>query len=418
MKPGPPPRSHGGQKSFASSHSTMRLDGSGRDGEDRMEMLEHRKLTSFAALAALTFVALVAACSSDGGNGPGQGTVSNTAVVTTTDFSTGRLATVSLEAPYAVGQNLEEISSDPVVKVFDGHVDVVNRFNADNVQVIDPAQAFGTVAQFSTGTGSNPQDVLVRGTTAFVPRFEPGSADAPFSDVLAMSLTDGSTLGRIDMQPFADTAADPAMLPRPFAIVEANGLVWTLLQQIDASFSQFGQGSLVAFDPSTRETKGAIELGVESPNSAVVLGDEIFVAASGRFSVPPTLSGGIVVADTVSRTARLLVDDDDLGGNVSDIAVLSATKGYFTVALVDDQGAPAGVNEVRVFNPSTGAVGATVFSCDGFLPDIAWNGGHTLVAACQNFTTPGVVLIDTDTDQVIAGPLDTGLPPFSVAFLP
>ncbi|MBK7974675.1 MAG: hypothetical protein IPK07_15825 [Deltaproteobacteria bacterium] len=361
---------------------------------------------------------LLAGCSSGGGDGPGVGTTANTAVLTTTDFQTGRLATVSLTAPYAVGTNLEDIGSDPVLRVFDGKVDVVNRSDGENVQVIDPAQGFATTAQWSAGNGSNPQDVLVRGTTAFVPRYNEGSADDPFSDLLVMNLTDGSTVGAVDLRPYADTATDPAMLPRPYSVMEVDGLAWVLLQQIDPSFAVYGVGCFVIVDPTSRAVVGAVVLDVQSPNAAVRFGDSIYVAANGQFSIPPTLSGGVVKVDVATRTAELLVDDDDLGSNVSDVAVVSESKGYVVVANVDDDGVPAGTNDVRVFDPRSGAVGSTVYTCPGFLPDIAWNGGSTLVVACQDFTTPGVLLIDTDTDQVVAGPLDTGLPPFSIGFLP
>lgn len=372
------------------------------------------RLVSSVAFAA----ALLAGCSSGGGDGQGVGTTANTAVLTTTDFQTGRLATVSLTPPYTVGTNLEDIGSDPVLRVFDGKVDVVNRSDGENVQVIDPAQGFATTAQWSAGNGANPQDVLVRGSTAFVPRYNEGSADEPFSDVLVLNLTDGSTIGAIDMRPYADTATDPSMLPRPYSVLEADGLAWVLLQQIDPSFTKYGVGCFVLVDPASRAVVGAVVLDVQSPNSAVRFGDSIYVAANGQFSIPPTLSGGVVKVDVATRAAELLIDDDDLGSNVSDVAVVSESKGYVVVANVDESGTPAGTNDVRVFDPRTGAVGATVYTCPGFLPDIAWNGDSTLVVACQDFTHPGAVLVDTITDAVVAGPLDTGLPPFSIGFLP
>src|SRR5262245_44680957 len=61
-------------------------------------------------------------------------------------------------------------SGDPVVRVDSGRIFVVNRFGADNVTVVD-GQIFALVAQFSTGAGTNPQDVAVHGDTLFVPVF-------------------------------------------------------------------------------------------------------------------------------------------------------------------------------------------------------------------------------------------------------
>jgi hypothetical protein len=74
-------------------------------------------------------------------------------------------------APYAAITRSDPISSDPVVRVTqppDGAplVFVVNRFGADNLQWLDPQSGFatkrigGTAAQWSTGNGTNPQDVL------------------------------------------------------------------------------------------------------------------------------------------------------------------------------------------------------------------------------------------------------------------
>src|SRR5262249_60712179 len=95
------------------------------------------------------------------------------AVVVTTDFETGLLATVGVNAPHAVGHPATPIHSDAVVRVTGDRVYVVNRFLGDNLQVLDPARGLATSLQCSTGPGSNPHDVAVVGPRkAYVTRYD------------------------------------------------------------------------------------------------------------------------------------------------------------------------------------------------------------------------------------------------------
>src|SRR5262249_31916533 len=60
------------------------------------------------------------------------------AVVATTDFETGRLATLSLRAPRRVQYPDSPINSDAVIRTSGGRLFVVNRFLGDNIQILDP----------------------------------------------------------------------------------------------------------------------------------------------------------------------------------------------------------------------------------------------------------------------------------------
>ena len=64
----------------------------------------------------------------------------------------------------------------PRCACYSGLIYVINRFGQDNIQVIDPGNHFATVKQFSTGNGSNPQDIaFLSATKAYVARY--GSSD-------------------------------------------------------------------------------------------------------------------------------------------------------------------------------------------------------------------------------------------------
>src|SRR5206468_5801112 len=78
----------------------------------------------------------------------------------------------------------------------------------------------------------------------------------------------------------------------------------------------------------------------------------------------------------------------------------------------------AGFNTVlKSFNPTTGAVLAPVFSPGGFsLADMALNDRGELWVADSKFDAPGLFAFRAGPDTLIAGPLDTGLPPSQLAF--
>src|SRR5262245_1085421 len=104
------------------------------------------------------------------------GAAQSRAFVYATDFSSGSLADIQFGPPRTVTPDVVAPSSDAVLRSFSGLIYAVNRFNFDNIQVIDPANGFATIQQFSVGNGSNPTDIaLVSPTKAYVARY--GSAD-------------------------------------------------------------------------------------------------------------------------------------------------------------------------------------------------------------------------------------------------
>ena len=88
-----------------------------------------------------------------------------------TDFQTGSFGTISLDEPHLAtpADPSRRLNSDAVVQTYGGLVYVLNRFGADNVQVLDPAHNFVTTLQCSTGAGSDPSDIaFVSPTKAYV----------------------------------------------------------------------------------------------------------------------------------------------------------------------------------------------------------------------------------------------------------
>src|SRR6185436_6700944 len=99
---------------------------------------------------------------------------------------------------------------DAVVRSYGGLLYVVARLGGDNIQVVDPADGFSVTSQFSTGQGTNPQDLIAVSTTkAYVSLYQPednrsasGGDDVSVDDVIVFNPVIVDVLKKIDLTPF------------------------------------------------------------------------------------------------------------------------------------------------------------------------------------------------------------------------
>ncbi|HKQ97210.1 MAG TPA: hypothetical protein VJV75_04980 [Candidatus Polarisedimenticolia bacterium] len=311
-------------------------------------------------------------------------------------------------------ENLETISSDPAARVTDGRPFVVNRLSYDNLQGLDPASDFKTVLQDTTGNGSNPHDLEVlpgNGSTAgiaWVTRYEP-----PYDDVAFYDLDDGGLLGSVDLVPYA-TNADG--LPRADQILAHDGLLYVTLQDANRNFTVFGNGRVAVIDPATRAVVSVIDLAGQNPFESLEYAPStglIYVGLAGIFPGlrPQALTGGIEVIDPETRQSRgLLVDDDDLGGNVSAVAVISAARGY---AVVSDASFHT---RIRAFDVATGEVLGTIYETNDLISTMIADGDGDLLVAERNSFSPRLLIFKGDDGQPLAA-LPLSIPPLSLAIL-
>ena len=335
----------------------------------------------------------------------------------------GKVAVIQVryDSRITVEPDLELTSSDPVARVEDGRPFVVNRYTYDNVQGLDPLGPFTTLFEHSTGSLSNPHDLVVLppGTPgtgagaaglAFVTRY-----GAAFNDVAVLDLADGVVVDRIDLTPYA---RNRDRLPRADQALLHDGLIYVTLLDADASFAEFMNGRIAVIDPVMRRVVDVIDLSGQNPFESLSFSPAtglIYVGLAGLFPgfarPAPVLSGGIETVDPVTRTARgLLVDDDALGGNVSAVAVHSKTRGYCVVsdALFH--------NYVKAFDPTTGEVLGTIFESSGQIATIEADGDGYLLVADTSFYEPRILIFNAENGAPVAA-LPARLPPFSFAIL-
>ncbi len=358
---------------------------------------------------ALTLAAALGGCSTTSTvTGPVL-TGDATAFIVTTDFATGGLSVIDL-ATRQVSANVAAVHSDATLRVYGGLIYVVNRFGQDNIQVIDPARGYLTVRQFSTGNGSNPQDIAFASPAkAYVSRY--GSPD-----LLIVDPRSGATRGTISLAMFADGDGLPEMsrmaVVGPWLFVACQRLTNfapsnpSVIAVIDIRTDE-----VVDREPITPGIQG-IALAGRNPFTDFVydpVAQELLIGCVGAYGAS---DGGIERIDAVTpRSLGFAITEAALGGDVLDVAWSSGTHAY---AIVSDA---SFANFLLSWDPSGAAPVDTVHAAGGpYLADCAVNGLGELYLCDNRFTAPGVRVYRTGADTLLAGPLPTGLPPSQVAF--
>ena len=359
-------------------------------------------------LAVLTLTTLVAGCSTDTFTGPNN-LGDNTAIVVTSDFSTGALSAIDI-ATRQVATNVASVHSDASVRIYGGLIYVVNRFGQDNIQVIDPGVGYTTRRQFTTGNGSNPQDIAFASPLkAYVTRY--GSAD-----LLIVDPRNGAQRGTISLAAFADADGLPEMAQMAFV----DPWLFVACQRL-TNFQPVNSSVVVVVDTRNDQlvdkdlfTPGIqpIVLTGRNPITDFVydpVTQELLIGCVGDFGVA---DGGIERIDAENlESVGYAITEAALGGDVLDVAWHDAARSY---AIVGDASFN---NLVMSWSATSGAAIDTVYAPGGFtLPDCEINSLGELYVCYAGLSSPGVRVYDVGPDTLLAGPLDTGLPPRKIAF--
>jgi FlgD Ig-like domain len=333
------------------------------------------------------------------------------ALVLTSDFVTGGVSAINLTTR-AVSADVAVAHSDARARWAFGRLYVLNRYLADNLQVLD-ASTYATLQQFSLGNGANPSDiVVVSPTKAYVSLYG--------TSYLQIVNPDAGTLGpTINLSAFADADG----LPEADRMARFGRWLFVALQRLDRN------GGFVPTDTSLvavidTETDQVVDVNPALPGvQAIVLpvvnpvtpfawdpvARRFHLGCVGFFGA---LDGGVAMIDPEQFAAvGLSATEAALGGDLGDLEWHTSTHAY---AIVSD----ASFNTLLIaWNPTTGLKTGTVSNPGGFsLPDCALNDRGELYVCNNGFTSPGVYVYSSATDAQIAGPLNVGLPPAVVVF--
>jgi len=339
-----------------------------------------------------------------------NGPTSTLAFVVATDFQTASFATVGLAAPRPVSpvNPTRRVNSDAIGRPHGGLVYVVNRFGGDNIQILDPSRDFATRAQCSTGGGSNPQDIaFASATKAYVTRY--GTPSLLIVNPSPQADCADFVRGTIDLSAFADADGNPEM--SQLAVVGER--LYVSLQRLQ-NFMPAGPGVIAVIDIATDQVVTSITLSGENPfaqtKGLTVVNGALVVAEDGVFGVN---DGGLERVDLASGTAQgFFITEADLGGDITDFVLVSDRLGYAIVSKPDFS------NVLEAFDPVTGTVIQPVLTSSS-LSDVELNDRGELYVGDRSLTQPGIRIVRaSDGVQLTDAPLDLGLPPFDISFLP
>lgn len=342
---------------------------------------------------------------------PTPASAASKAFVFGTDFSTGSLSAVSATT-HAPSCDVASPHSDARLRFFGGQLYVINRFGADNIQIVNPA-TYATVRQFTVGNGANPNDIAVLSPTrAYVTRYER-------RELWIVNPSTGAKTGEIDLGAFADADGIPEM----DRIAVVGPLAFVSLQRVDRNggFVPTDTALVAVIDTRTDQvvdcdpaapgvqaihlprTNPVTDFAFDRTTSRLLLGCAGFYGA---------LDGGIVAIDAASLTSsEVLATDAQLGGDCNDLVWLSPTQAYVIVST------PSFVTKLVRWNPESGAVGPTLFDPGAFwLSDVESDGAGELWLCDSRFVGGAVRRFSTATDLAVGAPIVCTLPPQVLVF--
>lgn len=221
--------------------------------------------------------------------------------------------------------------------------DASSSVSSDNVQIIDPAQDYKTLAQYSVGNGTNPKDIVFFENRAFIslysPDRQPANVDSEGNpaDVVEIDLSTGNIVNRWSFFDFLNGDDDKNANADQMVVVDNT--LYVCLQDLQSDFTANAKGLIGIIDLTTSEILGVIELTGRNPFHLAVNpdGKKLFVAdlvlfdlAQQDFDLNPPY-GGLEIVDLETQAPIAFFHDNDLGGFIDRVRT-SEEHVYFTVS--------------------------------------------------------------------------------------
>ena|GEM_PF-287480 len=341
-------------------------------------------------------------------------------VLTTDYYSAAYYSTIEVVPPRATQVSISSVHTDAVAHYdyAENMVFVVNRLGADNIQLVDPESGFATVGQYSIGNGSNPHDIRLAGSKAYVTRYE-------YKTLLICDPYTGDSLGVIDLSPVADSDGIPEMDrmeivdDRLFIVLNSiNHFSWLPDGPGKIAVVDVAADTLIDCDP---DAAGVQPILLNLPNPYTELRydpcrGELVVGCIGVWGV---MDGGVEAVDPYNLQSKGVVTTEyNLGGDIGDALLPVSSCGYAVV--MDSVPWPDNFARLVSFDRYTGDVLDTLFiQTSGYgsaLGGIEVNRQRELYLCDRDATVPGVRVYDQFSGTQLAF-RDVGVPPFDIAFV-
>jgi hypothetical protein len=341
----------------------------------------------------------------------GMTTPMATAFVVAGDYDATGIATTVRVPGLAVDQGVAAgiVGADPVVRRFGDRLYILDRFNGDTVTVVE-ADGHSLVAQISTGSGSNPQDVAVKGDKLYVAAL--GAAGVLVLDVTRPA--DG-VIDTIDLAALDETDS----LPDCNTLYLAGETLLVACARLD-NFVPQGPATIAVIDTTDDTLTGSFELmyagpiGWIEPTSAdSAAGGDLLLSTVPSFT---DYSVGCLERIDVSgapAAAGCLVSNQQVGGYISQYAWGEDDTLYLATTDCDgDCFGSANVSALTTYDAGTETLAASpITPAEQTVTDFARCPTGHLVVADGTFGAAGVRVYDDAGTELTTEALDVGIPP-------
>lgn len=328
----------------------------------------------------------------------------------------GSLNTISADSSRAVGSDLTLTHSDAELRVFQNRIYVINRLGGDNIQVVDP-KSFKTLYQFSTGVGTNPQDLIsLSATKAYVTLYQPEenqTSGKKVDDLILFNPTTGEISQTFDLTTY--TQKDGDRFARASSMVQIGTKIFVAIQDMPGNLAlpPDQQGRLARINSETDRIESVTLLNCRDPFTMTYSPEteKIYIGCSDFFDLESPYGGIEVVEPTTLTSEGIYLDDLVLGGSVGEIEV-SGMNGFVVVAPID-------FSENRVVRFSLDESQPdlkTVYTSKGYLQNLAIDPEGKLLIADRDPEVSGVVFLNPESGEV-EETISVGLPPSSFSFV-
>ncbi len=333
-----------------------------------------------------------------------DGTLEPSAILTTTDYSVGSLATINLDS-WALSDNIVDTSSDPWVNVTDGLIVQFNAFNHDTVRVYQPGNWSEPLVEFALADGANPNDVELCGGKLVVSQFN-------LASLAAYDPESGLVSGSVDLSAFDDGDGTP----EAGNMVRVGSKLYVGMENLDQSGSwRSVGGALAEVDCDSLEVTDSWSPGYDVSVFEYAPNPDKVVVATAQNNMGGSEGGLWMLETSTGELSELLVSEETLGGTIVGFAAYNEAA----VVVVGDAD----------YNYTVGCLDTTTWEyteaeqSHEYITGLEGNGrGEAWITARTHWSyddsAPGTIVYDiqTCTSLTAADPLATALEPYSVAF--
>ena len=332
------------------------------------------------------------------------------ALVTASDYQTGFLSAFSLE-DHENFINIVPTHLDALVRHQRSLSLIVNRLGRDNITILNPRSNYSILSEFSTGTRSNPYDIfLINDELAAVALFGK-------DHISVFNISSGREITQIRLNSLADADG----IPEINSVLANDQFLYASVQRLDRnhrSWLSSDKAYLAKISLRDFQLKEFFQLPVGNPVSRLRYLKErnsILITAAGHYGLNYRLDGAVIEFDLASESFKSpLLREITIGYEIVDSVLVSNELGF----IIGQNGSLE--NCLAAFSISKKNITKLIlpFKQNNSFSGLEIDSQKRIYLGDRHYSRAGVRVFNSSTlTEITPSPIDTGLPPVSIAII-